>query len=441
MKHGKRPALSRRSFIAASLLGAAIEPALAGAQNATERPGGPLPALAAASDIPESIKALKPMTAGVVPISDAERRQRIEKAQRLMREQRLDALVMEGGTSLYYFTGTRWGLSERTFVGVIPVRGEIAWVCPAFEEERARELIHFGADVRTWEEDESPYARVAGILKDRSANGRIGIEERMRFFVVDGIRHAAPHLELTSGDPVSAGCRMIKSPAELAIMRRANEITLAAYKAALSALHEGMSLVDLRRNLNAAYTALGTPQASVLASFGRYTAYPHGSTAPQVLREGDFVLVDDGCTLEGYPADVTRTVIFGKPTAHQRDVWNLDKRAQAAAFAAVKPGVTCESIDAAARKVITDANYGPGFKLPGLPHRTGHGIGLDGHEWPYLVSGNKLPLAPGMCFSDEPTISNYAEFGVRLEDCFYVTESGAEFFTTPSESIDKPFGS
>lgn len=440
MKQGKVPALSRRSFIAVSLFGAALTPTVAGAQNATDRPGGPLPAAAPSADIPDSVKALKPMTAGVVPIADAERRQRIEHAQRLMREQRIDALVMEGGTSLYYFTGTRWGLSERPFVGVIPAQGEIAWVCPAFEEERARELIRFGADVRTWEEDESPYARIAGILKDRGASGRIGIEERTRFFLFDGIRRAAPHVELTSGDPISAGCRMIKSPSELALMRRANEITLAAYKAALSALREGMSLPDLRRNLSAAYTALGTPQASVLASFGRYTAFPHGSTAPQVLREGDFVLVDDGCTLEGYQADVTRTVIFGKPSAHQRDVWNLEKRAQGAAFANVKPGATCESIDAAARKVIVDAKYGPGFKLPGLPHRTGHGIGLDGHEWPYLVPGNTMLLAPGMCFSDEPTISNYSEFGVRLEDCFYVTETGAEFFTKPSESIDKPFG-
>ena len=200
-----------------------------------------------------------------------------------------------------------------------------------------------------------------------------------------------------------------------------------------------MSVQDLRRNIFAAYNALGIGEAAALVGFGKYTAFPHGSTVPQPLREGDVVLVDDGCSLEGYQSDVTRTVVFGKPTQHQRDVWELEKRAQAAAFAAVKPGVPCEAMDAAARKVITDAGYGPGYKVPGLPHRTGHGIGIDGHEWTNLVKGNKTPLAPGMCFSDEPTITNYAEFGIRLEDCFHVTENGAEFFTQPSPSIDHPF--
>ena len=359
-----------------------------------------------------------------------------------MREQQLGAIVLEAGSSMFYFTGVRWGGSERPFVLVLPAAGELAWVCPAFEESRARELIKsFGKDVRTWEEDESPYRRVVEILRDRgAATARVGMEERVRFFIFEGIRREAPQATFVSADPVTAGCRMIKSSAELALMQRANDITLAAYKASLATLHEGMSLDDFKRNVYAGYHALGVDEAAVLASFGRYTAFPHGSTAPQTLREGDMVLVDDGCTIQGYQSDVTRTVVFGKATQHQRDVWNLEKRSQAAAFAAVKPGVPCEAIDAAARKVLTDAGYGPGYKLPGLPHRTGHGIGLDGHEWPYLVRGNKLPLAPGMCFSDEPTISNYAEFGVRLEDCFHVTEDGAKFFTKPAESLDNPFG-
>ncbi len=345
-------------------------------------------------------------------------------------------------SSLYYFTGVSWSLSERPFVAVIPARGELAWVCPGFEEARARELVKSpNADVRVWQEDESPYERVASILKDRGVStGKLGVEERLRFFIFDGVRRAAPGVELVSADPVTAGCRMIKSPAELAIMKRANEITLTAYKAALSTLHEGMSAQDLRRNIFAAYTALGISQAAALVLFGKYTAFPHGTTNPQTLHEGDVVLVDDGCSLHGYQSDVTRTVVFGKPTQHQRDVWNLEKKAQAAAFAAVKPGVACEAIDAAARKVITDAGYGPGYKVPGLPHRTGHGIGIDGHEWTYLVKGNRTPLAPGMCFSDEPMITNYAEFGVRLEDCFHVTGNGAEFFTEPAPSIDHPFG-
>ena len=410
------------------------------AQNGTDRPGGSPPAPSFA-DIPLPIRALKPMTAGIVSITDTERLQRIEKAQRLMREQRIGAVLLEGGSSLFYFTGVRWGVSERPFVAIIPANGALAWVCPAFEEARARELIRFGTDVRTWEEDESPYQRIAEVLHDRGVTaGRVGIEERLRFFIFDGIRHQAPGLEFVSADPVSAGCRMFKSQAELAIMQRANEITLAAYKATLSTLREGMTLQEFRRNLFAAYNALGAPDASALVSFGRYTAYPHGSTAPQQLREGDVVLVDDGCSIEGYQSDLTRTVVFGKPTAHQLEVWNLEQRAQAAAFSAAKPGVTCEAVDAAARKVITDAGYGPGYKVPGLPHRTGHGIGLDGHEWTYLVRGNKTQLQPGMCFSDEPTISNYAEFGVRLEDCFHVTEDGAKFFTEPSPSLEHPFG-
>jgi Xaa-Pro dipeptidase len=438
-----RAGVPRRSFLraTAAILGGAVGSTVVSGQNATDRPGGPPPPPKNSNDVPAALRALTPMTSGVVPITDAERMQRIANAQRLMRAQRLDAVLLEGGNSLYYFTGVRWGLSERPFLSIIPANGDLAWVCPRFEEERARELIRFGDDVRTWEEDESPFQRVVGILQDRGMlNRRLGVEERTRFFIVDGIRREWPQLELVSGDPVTAGCRMIKSAAELAIMKRANEITLAAYKATMATLREGMSIQEFRSNLFAAYTALGTPEAAALASFGRYTAFPHGSTAPQILREGDFVLVDDGCALEGYQADVTRTVIFGTPTQHQRDVWNLEKRAQAAAFAAARPGVPCENIDAAARKVITDSGYGPGYKVPGLPHRTGHGIGLDSHEWTYLVKGNKTPLRAGMCFSNEPTISNYAEFGVRLEDCFHVTESGAEFFTKPSESIADPFG-
>jgi Xaa-Pro dipeptidase len=436
--------VSRRVFMTASAAGIGLASTLfpdgVEAQNATERPGGPPPP-ASSTDVPALIRALKPMTAGIAPITDAERLQRMEKAQGLMRQERISAVLLEGGSSLYYFTGVRWGLTERPFVAVMPANGAVAWVCPAFEEARARELIHFGTDVRTWEEDDSPYQRIAEVLKDRGVTaGRVGIEERLRFFVYDGLRRQAPSLEFVSADPVSAGCRMFKSPAELAIMQRANEITLAAYKAALSTLEEGMTLQDFRRNLFAAYSALGAPEAAVLASFGRYTAFPHGSTTPQKLREGDVVMVDDGCSVEGYQSDITRTVVFGKPTPHQIDVWNLEKRAQAAAFAAAKPGVTCEAIDSAARKVITDAGYGPGYKVPGLPHRTGHGIGIDGHEWTYLVRGNKMRLQPGMCFSDEPTITNYAEFGVRLEDCFHVTEGGAKFFTEPSQSLEHPFG-
>jgi Xaa-Pro dipeptidase len=392
------------------------------------------------ADLPEPIRRLRPMTEGVVPISAAEREARMEKARRLMLENQIDAVFLEGASSMLYFTGTRWGGSERTFGLVFPARGELAWVVPAFEEARAREIIHFGADIRPWEEDESPYRKIVGILKDRGiTTGRLGIEEHVRFFVFNGIRKEAPGLDYVSADPVTAGCRMIKSRAEIALLQRANDVTIAAYRAALAALREGMTNVELGANINAAYRALGFP-GFALVSFGKYTAFPHGSIAPQKLREGDVVQIDDGANVEGYQADITRTTVFGKPTPRQRQIWDIERKAQDAAFAAAKVGAACESVDAAARKVITDAGFGPDYKVPGLPHRTGHGIGLDGHEWPYLVRGNNLPLAAGMCFSDEPMLTIYGEFGIRLEDCFYMTEDGPRFFSKQSPAIDQPFG-
>jgi Xaa-Pro dipeptidase len=370
------------------------------------------------------------MTAGIVPITDDERRARIEKARRLMGEQRIDALVLEPGSSMLYFTGVSWGLSERPFVAVIPARGELAYVTPAFEEARARELIKFSDDVRIWQEDESPYRVVAQILRDRGAGaGRIGIEERMRFFVVDGVHRELPQATMVDAVPVTAGCRMIKSPAEIALMQRANDITIAAYAAAFETLHAGMTQFGFRNNIEAAFAQLGAPNGSAGAQFGQYTAYPHGSSTPQKLAEGDVVLVDGGCGIEGYRSDITRTTVFGTPNARQREVWALEQRAQDAAFRAAQPGATCESVDAAARKVISDAGFGPDYKVPGLPHRTGHGIGLDGHEWTNFVRGNTTVIQPGMCFSDEPMIAIYGEFGIRLEDCLYVTENGPQYFS------------
>jgi Xaa-Pro dipeptidase len=393
-----------------------------------------------AEPVPQSIRELRPSTVNIVPISDDERRDRIAKAQRLMVETRIDAIFLEPGSSLFYYTGVRWGNSERMFAAVIPARGEIAWVTPKFEEARARELIRFGRDIRTWEEDESPYKAVAGIFKDRGIRtGRIGMEERVRFFLYDGIRQEAKQLEYTSADPVTAGCRVIKSPAELALMQRANDITLAAFKAAAATLKEGMTQFEFGANVRAAHAALGS-SGSALIGFGQYTAFPHGSIQPQKLKEGDVVLMDGGCAVEGYQSDITRTFVFGKPTARQREIWNLERKAQDAALAAAKVGATCESVDAAARKVITDAGFGPDYKVPGLPHRTGHGIGLDGHEWTNFVRGNKTLLRPGMCFSDEPMIAIYGEFGIRLEDCLYITEQGPQLFTPQSPSIDRPFG-
>lgn len=385
------------------------------------------------------ISDLKPMTDGVVPISVEERQGRVEKARKLMVENHIDAMILEPGSGLFYFTGIRWGRSERIMAAILPARGEMVYVCPGFEEERLRELILIGNEVRAWEEHESPYRLMAGIFKDQGAvSARVGIEESVRFFLFDGIRKQAPRLELVSGDPVTIACRAYKSSAEIALMQRAMDITSEAFKVSLSLLREGMSQEEFAANSRAAHKALGV-SGEIGCQFGASTAYPHGSNKQEHLKEGDIVLMDGSCTVDGYYSDISRTIVFGQPSQRQRDVWNLEKEAQAAAFAAAQLGASCGQVDAAARKVITDAGFGPGYKVPGLPHRTGHGIGLDVHEWYPIVQGNQTPLMPGMCFSDEPMIAIYGEFGVRLEDCIYMTEDGPRFFTQPSPTIEQPF--
>jgi Xaa-Pro dipeptidase len=432
--------VSRRKFMASSAAASAVAaagcaPGQPAAEAQTARPASP-----PAAGAPAALAALKPFPGTATPISDDERRARIEKARKLMAENGMAAMVFEPGTSMSYFVNVRWGLSERPFLLVIPAKGELAYVTPGFEENRAREITKFTNDVRVWQEDEDWGKVVAGILKDRGVTtGKVGVEERLRFFIADGIRAAAPGVQFVLGTPVTAGCRMIKSPAEIALMQRANDITIEAYRAAFATLAEGMTQFEFGRNIRAAFEALGAPGGSAGVQFGEYSAFPHGSITPQKLKSGDVVLCDGGCGIEGYQSDITRTTVFGKPSQKQLDVWNLEKQAQAAAFKAAQVGATCESVDAAARKVITDAGFGPDYKVPGLPHRTGHGIGMDGHEWTNFVRGNKTKLAPGMCFSDEPMIAIYGEFGIRLEDCLYITENGAKFFTEPSPSIDKPF--
>lgn len=428
---------SRRTFIQTGTV-AGIGVGLAACNTTPAPTQAPVAAPAAAGPHP-AIAALKPMTTDVKPITADERAARIEKARQLMVDNKIGALYLEGGSSMFYFTGVRWGLSERPFVCVIPAKGDLAWVCPAFEEERARELVKGQADVRVWQEDESPYRQVAGILKDRGATGRVGIDERLRHFIFSGVKKELPGTDFVDGEPITAGCRMIKSATELALMQKASDITIEAFRAAFATFREGMTQGDLQANIAAAHRALGAPGGSASVSFGKFTAFPHGSIEPQKLVEGDVIQVDGGCAIDGYQSDITRTTVFGKASARQIEIWELEKKAQAAAYAVVKPGTPCEAVDAAARKVITDAGFGPDYKVPGLPHRTGHGIGLDGHEWTNFVRGNKTLLAPGMCFSNEPMIAIYGEFGIRLEDCLYVTEGGAQYFSQPSPSIDKPF--
>jgi Xaa-Pro dipeptidase len=392
--------------------------------------------------MPAAIDRLQPLKAPVVPITIDERKDRIARAQQLMEKLRIDAIFMEGTASCFYFTGMRWGQSERTFGLLIPSKGKIAYVCPKFEEDRARELINpaFGDEVRCWEEEQSPFELIRNIVRDRGIRfRRIGIEERVRFFIADGIRKVSPGFDITDATPVTAGLRMHKSPAEIALMQYASDVTIEAYQAAFTTVRDGMSQSEFSANLSAAFRKLGYTGGALIC-VGKFSAMPHGSIKPQIIREGDVLLVDGGTSVEGYASDITRTIVVGKASQRQRDVWNLEKEAQDAAFNAVKVGATCESVDAAARAVIEKAGFAKNYGLPGLPHRTGHGIGLEGHEWTNFVKGNKTLIAPGMCFSDEPTIAIPGEFGIRLEDCLYVTESGPKFFSKQSVSIDQPFG-
>ena len=384
---------------------------------------------------------LQSMTGDVAPITVKERETRIKKAQRLLTEQKIEALILDAGTSLEYFTGISWWPSERAMVAIIPAKGDTRYVCPGFEESRFRELIKIGKDVYAWQEDESPYKQIAVALKDAGIqSGNIGIEERLRFFILDGVRKEASHLNYVSGDPVTMPCRMIKSTAELALMQKSNDVTSAAIKFGISQLHEGITQAELSAIIADAQQKLGGAYGDAMVLFGESSSFPHGSIKSQTLKKGDIVLMDCVCTVESYWSDITRTIVFGaEPTKRQLEIWNLEQRAQAAGFNAAKIGAACEGVDAAARKVITDTGFGPGYKLPGLPHRTGHGIGMDVHEWGNMVKGNKQILQPGMCFSVEPTISIPGEFGVRLEDCVYMTDSGSKWFSQTAKSISEPF--
>ena len=334
---------------------------------------------------------LSSMTGDITPITLTERKERIAKAQRLLLQNKMQALVLESGTALEYFTGISWWPSERTMVAVIPANGEIKYVCPAFEEARFRELITIGKKVYIWQEDESPYRQVVQAFNDSGiSTGTIGIEEELRFFIFDGIRKEAPRLQFVSADPVTIPCRMFKSTAELALMKKASDITVAAMKIAISQLKEGVTPSDISAIVNNVHSQMGATPDFALILFGESSALPHGSIKPQQLKKGDIVLMDGGCSVGGYASDISRTVVFdAEPTKRQREIWDLEKKSQAAGFAAAKLGDPCENVDIAARKVLIDAGFGPGYKVPGCPHRTGHGIGMDGHEWGNMVLGNK----------------------------------------------------
>ena len=384
-------------------------------------------------------KGLTRITEGHARISLAEREARIVKARRLMLEQGLAGILLEPGPNLFYFTGIRWEISERPMVALIPATGRLGLVCARFEEPRLREKILFDEEVRVWEEHESPTSVLAGLLGDRGIGPRpVGVEASIRYFVFDGIRRHSPRTNWTSADSITVPCRRTKSAAEIALLQLAADVTIAALETCASLLYEGMSEEEAMANSIKAHKALGA-DGGAMVQFGKATAFPHGSEQPSCLKESDTALMDGGCTIDGYHSDITRTMVFGEPTKRQREIWFLERAAQAAAFGAASIGAPIEKLDAAAREVIVAAGLGPGYEVPGLPHRTGHGIGLEEHEHPYVVRGNQLPLAPGMCFSNEPMIVLPGEFGVRLEDCIYMTAEGPRYFTPPSVSLDSPF--
>ena len=419
--------LSRRELVHLSLASAAA--ALSPRASAAQSP-------APNGDTPPAIDALRPLTDGVTPITLDEHRTRLARAQALMRGENLDAIVLASGSGLDYFTGAEWGLSERFFGAVITREGDPAWVTPAFEKARALEQIQIGTDVRAWEEHESPSALVASILRERGATGRVGIEEMMPFTFANEIGAALPSARLLSATPVTAGCRVVKDAHELALMRRANEITMAAHRAVFQSLREGMTQSQVSALSAQAHRKLGMG-GGALVLFGPDAAFPHGTTRPRPLRRGDVVLIDGGGRLHGYASDITRTGVFGAPpTERQRKVWDIVRRAQQAAFDTAKPGVEAQAVDAAARRVVEEAGFGPDYKY--FTHRVGHGIGMDGHEWTYFVRGNTTKLRPGMCFSDEPGIYIPGEMGIRHEDCIFITETGAENFTKWTGSPEEP---
>ena len=393
------------------------------------------------SSFAAELEAMAPMTGGVQPIGEAEYRGRVARAQALMRQQGVEALYLDTSTNLRYFTGIELKLTERLHGAVIPADGEIAYLSPAFEEPKTRTLLRFGTDIRVWEEHEDPTAVVIETVRSMGyEQGTIGIDPQTPFFTVDGLRRAGNRFTFSNGASITGALRQTKSPAEVALMQVAMDITLAVHKATARGLRAGMGTGEVQAFLDAAHRKLGGVPASRAVQFGEATAYPHGVPYAQTLQEGDMVLVDTGCFVEGYRSDITRTYVFGEPTPRQREIWDLEQRAQRAGFEAAVLGAPCEAVDAAARGVIAAAGFGPDYAVPGLPHRTGHGIGLDVHEEAYMVRGNKTPIAVGMCFSDEPMICIYGEFGVRLEDAITMTDQGARWFTEPCRSCDDPFG-
>jgi Xaa-Pro dipeptidase len=433
--------VSRRGFLGAGVATAAVG-ALTGAHRAQAE---------APSATPPAIAALPVLSGQARPFTNAERLSRIERAKELMAAAKIDAIVLANSTaSSVYFADLRLNGGERLWALAIPAKAKPFLVCPAFEEGRAREMLDVGAfgkeaEVIAWQEDESPYAALGKGLKDRGISaGTVGLDENMKFVFAEGIRAANPHLTVVSASPVTSGCRMIKDAHEIECMRLACRATLLVYKAVAQSLAPGMTTANVHALIGAAYARVGFEGEASL-NIDEFTALPHGSRQPQTLREGSILMLDDGCLVEGYTSDITRTFVLGKPTEKMNKVFEIVKHAQAAAIQTARPGVLNADVDAAARKVIVDGGFGPGFTY--FTHRLGHGIGMDMHEWPYFVKNNMFGWDPsprlkaGMVLSDEPGIYIPGEFGIRLEDDLWITESGSELLTPQSPSLEDPFGS
>jgi Xaa-Pro dipeptidase len=385
-------------------------------------------------------ESLSSLTKGAQPITAQEHAARIAKLQTLMRQRKIAALLVEAGSSLEYFTGIRWRRSERTTVALIPAEGGVVVVTPFFEEPSIRELLKISADVQTWNEDESPFALIANALRDRpAAAGPLAVEDTTRFFIIDAVtKLTGTGRGIVSGEDLVNACRMVKNPAELALLQAANDVTLEALKQVHGRIEEGMSGSDILKLMVAATEALGGKHEFSLVLLNEASAYPHGTEKPQTVRKGSVVLVDTGCSVHGYQSDISRTWIFGEPSSRQREVWDTVKRGQEIALETAKIGVPVGAVDKAVRAFYEGRGWSKDYGLPGTSHRTGHGIGMDVHEPPNLMRSEITPLEAGMCFSDEPGIYIPGEFGIRMEDCWYMSEAGPKPFTPLAKSIDEP---
>ncbi|MGO1118301.1 M24 family metallopeptidase [Rhodovibrionaceae bacterium A322] len=389
------------------------------------------------------LEKLSDMTGDVTPIDLSEYQDRIAKAQRLMRETGVMATYLNAGTNLNYFTGTPWNGSERMVGALLLPDGDPIYIAPYFERDTFAQKSLVPGEIVTWQEHESPYVLALNTLKNHGVtSGNLAIDEATPFFISNGLDLLSDDLQLVSATAITAGCRRIKSEAEIALLKQAKAMTLEVHKAAARILRPGITAQEVTNFIDQAHRKVGATRGSYfcIVLFGEDSSFPHGVKTPKPLEDGEVVLIDTGCQLEGYNSDITRSYVYGPISQRHRDMWAIEKAAQQAAFDAAQVGAACASVDQAARDYLERHGLGPDYQTPGLPHRTGHGVGLDIHEWPYLVRGNETPLEPGMCFSNEPMLVLPGEFGIRLEDHFYMTEDGPEWFTTPSPSIDNPFG-